>query len=539
MSERLYIFDTTLRDGAQTQGVDFDVEEKRLIAEMLDQLGVDYIEGGWPGANKTDTAFFDNPPSLSRAKLVAFGMTRRPGRSADNDPGLQTVLNAPVDAVCLVGKTWDFHVGTALNTTLDDNLTLIADSIQLAAQRKSEAMFDCEHFFDGFKANKDYALACAKQAYDAGARWVVLCDTNGGTLPEEIAAITAEVVKIIPNVQVGIHTHNDTEQAVANSFAAVTAGARQIQGTLNGLGERCGNANLVSILPTLLLKPAYNKKFDIGVERKNLKKISKIAHRLDDILNREPNRHQPYVGASAFVHKGGLHVAAVLKDPRTYEHVEPDAVGNQRKLPVSDQSGRSGLISFMNQAHIPMPSESHKIDRLLEEIKERESQGWAFEGAEASLEVLTLKHLGLMPEYFAVSSFKVEVERRYDAMGRLVTMSQAVVKVLIDGENSLAVAEGNGPVNALDNALRDVLRKHSQYRKSIEDLELVDFKVRIVSSGSTQAVTRVLIESSDRAGFKWFTVGVSPNIVDASFQAMWDSLLFKLYRDGRKNRRTA
>jgi len=526
--ERLHIFDTTLRDGAQTQGVDFSVEDKRVIATALDRLGVDYIEGGWPGANPTDSAFFADPPKLGTARLVAFGMTRRPGRSAANDPGLVAVLDGRAAATCLVAKSWDYQVDVALGITLAENLELIRDSVAASVARGREAMMDAEHFFDGYKANPDFALSCLDAAIEAGARWVVLCDTNGGTLPDEVERIVAEVARRIPGERLGIHTHNDTENAVANTLAAVRAGVRQIQGTLNGLGERCGNANLTSLIPTLLLKPEYAGRFETGISLERLATLTGVSRLLDELLNRAPNRHAPYVGASAFAHKGGLHVSAVEKDPRTYEHVPPESVGNRRQILVSDQAGRSNIMARLRDAGIDIDGVSPKVARLLDEVKEREFLGYSYDGAEASFELLARRALGQIPDYFEVRSFRVMVERRYNARGELVTVSEAVVKVVVDGEKLMSVGEGNGPVNALDRALRKDLGKYSAY---LEDLRLVDFKVRILNGG-TEAVTRVLIESADGQGNRWFTVGVSPNIVDASFQALYDSIVYKLHRDG-------
>src|SRR6202142_4091781 len=342
--ERLYLFDTTLRDGAQTNGVDFTLADKLAIAHMLDELGIDYVEAGYPGANPIDTSFFAEPRPM-RATLTAFGMTRRPGRSTSNDPGLAALLEAEADAICFVAKSWDYHVRVALETTLDDNLASIRDSVKAAKAKGREVLLDCEHFFDGYKANPTYALACAKAAYDEGARWVVLCDTNGGALPHEVEKIVADVVKHIPGDHVGIHAHNDTELAVANSFAAVRAGARQIQGTLNGLGERCGNANLTSIIPTLKLKSEFAEKFDIGISDAALKKLAQVSHALDERLNRGSNRHAPYVGESAFATKAGIHASAIAKDPATYEHVLPEAVGNKRKVLVSEQAGKSSILA--------------------------------------------------------------------------------------------------------------------------------------------------------------------------------------------------
>ena len=526
--ERLSLYDTTLRDGAQTSGVDFSLEDKLLIAEQLDALGIDYIEAGYPGANPTDTKLFADKREIGAVKLTAFGMTKRPGRSLANDPGFQAVLAARALAICLVAKTWDFHVDVALGISLEENLQGIAESVAAVVATGREALLDCEHFFDGYKANPDYALACAKAAYEAGARWVVLCDTNGGTLPEEIERIVAELVQHIPGEHVGIHVHNDTDNGVANSLAAVRAGARQIQGTLNGLGERCGNANLTSIIPTLLLKADYAERYETGVTPERLRTLTHASRILDELLNRAPNRNAPYVGESAFAHKGGIHVSAVQKDPRTYEHVTPDSVGNRRRLLVSDQGGRSNILAELDRIGIPVANDDPCVSRLLDEVKEREAKGYAYEAADASFELLARRVLGNVPQFFEVDSFRVMVERRHNADGDLVTVSEATVKVRIDGETMLSVGEGNGPVNALDTALRKDLGRYQSY---ISDLELVDYKVRILTGG-TDAVTRVLIESRDGEGNRWFTVGVSPNIVDASFEALLDSINYKLIRDG-------
>jgi len=526
--ERISLYDTTLRDGAQTHGVDFSVEDKWLIAQQLDVLGFDYIEAGYPGANPTDTRLFAEAKPLGHARLTAFGMTKRPGRSLSNDPGFQALLATKVDAICLVAKTWDFHVDVALGTTLEENLAAIKESTAAVVASGREALIDCEHFFDGYKANSQYALDCAKTAYEGGARWVVLCDTNGGTLPEEIERIVAEVVKLIPGDQLGIHVHNDTDNGVANSLAAVRAGARQVQGTLNGLGERCGNANLTSIIPTLMLKSDYADRFETSVTPEKLRTLTHASRILDEVLNRAPNRHAPYVGEAAFAHKGGIHVSAVQKDPRTYEHVPPESVGNRRKLLVSDQAGRSNILAELDRIGIPIPKDDPRIGKLLDEVKEREATGYAYEAADASFELLARRMLGNVPQFFEVDSFRVMVERRHNALGELVTVSEATVKVRIDGETVLSVGEGNGPVNALDKALRKDL---GPYQSFINDLELVDYKVRILTGG-TDAVTRVLIESRDGVGNRWFTIGVSPNIVDASFEALLDSINYKLIRDG-------
>src|SRR5450755_464358 len=526
--ERLYLFDTTLRDGAQTNGVDFTLHDKRLIAAMLDQLGIDYVEGGYPGANPTDTEFFAQPHKLDHARFTAFGMTRRPGRSASNDPGLSALLEAKADAICFVAKSSAYQVRVALETTNEENLASIRDSVKAAKAVGREVMLDCEHFFDGYKENADFALACAKAAYESGARWVILCDTNGGTMPHEVESIVGEVVKHIPGDHIGIHAHNDTEQAVANSFAAVRAGARQIQGTLNGLGERCGNANLVSIIPTLKLKPEFSGTFDIGVSDAALKKLAQVSHALDERLNRGSNRHAPYVGASAFATKAGIHASAIAKDPATYEHVAPETVGNKRKVLVSEQAGKSNILAELERIGIKADKDDPRIGRLLEIVKEREAIGYAYEAADASFEMLARRTLGTVPNYFDVTQFDVNVEQRNNAKGERVTVCMAVVKVKIGDEKMISAAEGNGPVNALDRALRKDLGK---YQKYIDGLKLTDYRVRILNGG-TEAVTRVLIESEDENGDHWTTIGVSPNIIDASFQALMDSIIYKLVKSG-------
>ena len=525
--ERLYMFDTTLRDGAQTNGVDFTLGDKLTIAKMLDDLGIDYVEGGYPGANPTDTQLFAEDRNLG-ATFTAFGMTRRPGRSTSNDPGLAALLEAKADAICFVAKSWDYHVRVALETTLEENLASIRDSVKAALAKGREVLLDCEHFFDGYKANPQFALACAKAAYDQGARWIVLCDTNGGALPHEVETVVGEVIKLIPGDHVGIHAHNDTEQAVANSLAAVRAGARQIQGTLNGLGERCGNANLVSIIPTLKLKPEFADRFEIGVSDAQLKSLAHVSHTLDEMLNRAPNRHAPYVGESAFATKAGIHASAIMKDPATYEHVSPDHVGNRRKLLVSDQAGKSNVLAELERIGLKVDKDDARIMRLLDVVKEREAIGYAYEAADASFELLARRVLGKVPNYFDVEKFDVNIEQRDNAVGQRVTVSLAVVKVRVDGETLISAAEGIGPVNALDLALRKDLGKYQGY---INGLELTDYRVRILNGG-TEAVTRVLIESQDESGERWTTVGVSPNIIDASFQALMDSIVYKLVRSG-------
>ncbi|MGE3897790.1 MAG: citramalate synthase, partial [Variibacter sp.] len=443
-----------------------------------------------------------------------------------NDPGIAGLLEAKAGAVCYVAKASEYHVHVALGTTPEENLASVRDSVKAAVAKGREVLLDCEHFFDGYKANAAHALGVAKAAYESGARWVVLCDTNGGTLPHEIETIVADVVKHIPGDHVGIHAHNDTEQAVANSLAAVRAGARQIQGTLNGLGERCGNANLTSLIPTLKLKSEFADRFDIGVSQEKLKTLAHVSRTLDEMLNRAPNRHAPYVGDSAFATKAGIHASAIVKEPATYEHVAPDAVGNSRKLLVSDQAGRSNVLAELERVGLSVDKNDPRIGRLLETVKEREAAGYAYEAADASFELLARRALGTVPDYFAVERFKVNVERRYNAIGQLTTVAEAVVKVKVGDETLISAGEGNGPVNALDVALRKDLGK---YQRFIGGLELTDYRVRILNGG-TEAVTRVLIESRDETGARWATIGVSPNIIDASFQALMDSIVYKLLK---------
>ena len=455
-------------------------------------------------------------------------MTKRPGRSAANDPGLVGLLAADADAIVYVAKTWDYHVHVALGSTLEENLDSITDSVKAAVAAGREAMVDCEHFFDGYKANPKYALLCAKTAIEAGARWVVLCDTNGGTLPHEVERIVGEVARVIPGERLGIHAHNDTGNAIANSLAAVRAGARQMQGTLNGLGERCGNANLVTLIPTLALKPELAERFETGVTPEALRQITHVSRAFDEMLNRAPNRYAPYVGASAFATKAGIHASALAKDPRTYEHVPPESVGNKRAVLVSDQAGRSNLVSELNRLGVEADPGDPRLSRLLDEVKAREAQGFAYEAADASFELLARGVLGGVPEFFAVESFHVSVERKVVAPGVTYSASQAVVKIRIGEERLISAAEGNGPVNALDLALRKDL---GVYQKYIEDLELRDYRVRVFQGG-TDAVTRVLIEFGDGNGETWSTVGVSGNIIDASFQALVDAITYRLLKVG-------
>lgn len=526
MAERIYLFDTTLRDGAQMQGVDFSVADKIAIARELDLLGIDYIEGGWPGANPTDDKFFGDPPELNHATLTAFTMTRRAGRSAGNDPGLNALYNVSAPAVCIFGKSSGFQVDVALEIPRQENLDMIRDSIEETVRRGREALFDCEHFFDGYKFDADYALSAAKTAYEAGARWVVLCDTNGGSLPHEVEGIVGKVIKHIPGDRLGIHTHNDTEHAVANTLAAVRAGVRHVQGTLNGVGERCGNANLISVIPNLMLKLG----FETGVSEEGLKRLTQLSRWFDDRLNRASDNGAPYVGASAFTHKGGAHVSAVRKDPATYEHIEPETVGNRRLVVVSDQSGKSNILSRFAELGIELDPQDDRVSRLVDVVKQREFDGYAYDSAAASFEMLARRMLGQVPSYFRVERFTVVDERRFNARGEVVQESEATVLVHVGNEALHEVSFGNGPVNALDSALRKALEPTYPV---LTKMQLADYRVRILRAGdASAAMPRVLIESANGQGESWSTVGVSTNIIDASFDALLDSFTYKLYRNG-------
>ena len=533
--EKIHLYDTTLRDGQQTHGVAFSFKDKTRIATALDALGIDYIEGGWPGANPTDSDFFETPPKLQTATFTAFGMTKRAGYSAENDSVLAAVMNANTPAVCLVGKTHDFHVSTALNISLDENLENIDKSIRYIVQSGREALFDCEHFFDGYSANPDYALQCALAAYTAGARWVVLCDTNGGAMPDQVRSATRGVIDAgVPRGHIGIHTHNDTEHAVANSLAAVDAGARQIQGTLNGLGERCGNANLITLIPTLLLKEPYASQYETAINPANLAQLTRISRMLDDILNRIPHKQAAYVGASAFAHKAGLHASAIVKNPNTYEHIAPDLVGNQRIVPMSNQAGQSNLRTRLEQAGIKVEKGDVRLLAILEEVKLREDKGYAYDIAQASFEILARKILGELPHYFSVESYDVQVKTAAGANG-LQTVSRASVALRIGGEEKISSYENppragadDGPVHALSRALMSDL---GAYQTAVQGLQLVDYKVRIINGG-TEAVTRVVIDYIDETGQHLSTVGCSSNILDASFQAQCDAIYWKLLSAG-------
>ena len=530
MSDKhIWLFDTTLRDGGQTRGVDFSVSDKIAISQALDEFGIDYVEAGWPGANPTDDQFFEKPPILKKSSLVAFGMTRRGGRSTENDPGFNAIINAQTDATCLVGKTWDFHVNTALNISMDENLKMIKESLQAASARGREPMFDCEHYFDGFKANSDFALECVKAAFDGGARWIILCDTNGGTLTDDVFEIVSKTKLFLPQANIGIHCHNDIGLAVANSIAAIKAGARQVQGTINGLGERCGNADLITLIPTLMLKLGYKT----SIPEEKISKLLSLSRMVDDRLNLVPNSHAPYVGSAAFAHKGGLHASAAQKDPRTYEHIPPETVGNERSFVISDQIGRSNVLARFSEVGIEIPADDIRIEKLIRDIKEKEYNGWSFDSAEASFELLARKALGQVPDYFSIGRFRVTDERRFNAKGELVVESEATAAITIGSHTQYEVEYGNGPVHAIDKAIRKAL---IQFYPSLGNVDLIDFKVRILEphegQKGTGAVTRVLIEFKDEHDLIWRTVGVSTNIIDASVMALSDGMVWKLMKDG-------
>ena len=525
MENKIYLFDTTLRDGQQTTGVNFTVSDKMIIANALDELGLDYIEGGWPGANPTDDEFFNRNIDFKNSLFTAFGMTRRPSKSAANDPGLNSLINSKASAICLVGKSSSFHVKEVLGIDNKQNILMISDSIAEIKKKNKEAIFDAEHFFDGYKHDKSFALDCIKSAYESGARWIVLCDTNGGTLPNEIFDIISDVIQFIPNNHLGIHAHNDTDNAIANSLAAIDAGVRQVQGTINGLGERCGNTNLISLIPTLVLKTKYVT----SINKDKLKSLTKLSKLVDNLLNIPSKKQSAYVGDYAFSHKGGLHASAVEKNPITYEHINPELVGNERNVIISNQAGKSNLLNQLKKMSINLSED--KINDILRIIKERESSGFSYDTALASFEILVRKELNQIENFYSLHKFRVTSERRWNAKGVLITESEATINITVsnNSEEKMTVGVGNGPVEAIDSALRKAL---TSFYPSLKDLKLTDFKVMILSSEKgTGAVTRVLVESTDDSNRHWTTIGVSPNIIDASYNAIYDSITYKLFHD--------
>lgn len=523
MKKQIYIYDTTLRDGTQGEGVSLSVDDKVKIAKKLDSLGVHYIEGGWPGSNPKDLEFFHRIKQLDlqQAKISAFGSTRRAGIKAEDDANLQMILESGVDVVAIFGKSWDFHVTDALGTTLEENLNMIYDSVRFLKESGLEVFYDAEHFFDGYKKNPEYALNTIRKASEAGADCLVLCDTNGGSLPHEITEIVSHVKSEL-DTPVGIHVHNDGGLAVANSLAAVEAGAVQVQGTINGLGERCGNADLISILPNLQLKLGYQV-----VSEDQIRQLTNVSRYVFEIANIVPPNLQPFVGVSAFAHKGGMHVSAILKAAETYEHIRPEVVGNTRRVLVSELSGQSNLLFKAQEMNLTLDKSSPEGKAIIQRIKELEHQGYQYEGAEASFELLLRKGLGEYEEVFSVQSVKIHMEKLRN--GESIT--EATVKLRVQDNIVHTVAEGNGPVNALDNALRKALE---QFFPAIRDMYLSDYKVRVLSEHeATASKVRVLIESTDGKN-NWSTVGVSSNVIEASWEALLDSMNYVLLRNGKK-----
>jgi 2-isopropylmalate synthase len=529
MTQLIKLYDTTLRDGTQGEGVSFSMEDKVRIAQRLDALGIHYIEGGWPGSNPKDLRFFKRVQGavFKTAKISAFGATRRPGVRPQEDPNLQALVEAGPPVVTIFGKSWDFHVTAALGTTLPENIAMIGDSIAYLLKHFEEVIYDAEHFFDGFKRNRDYALATLRAAEAAGAHCLVLCDTNGGCVPGEIAAILREVKRIVrPESPLGIHVHNDTECAVANTLAAVAEGVNHVQGTINGYGERCGNANLVSIIPNLMLKMGLE-----SIPRENLRDLRDVSRFVSELANRKPWAAQPYVGDSAFAHKGGIHVSAVLKHPDTYEHVDPESVGNHRRVLVSELAGQSNILWKAREYGIDLDKNTPDARRILELLKRLEDEGFQFEGAEASFELLMERALGNHRPYFELQGFRVIVEEQGSGTE---PVAEATVKLRVKGIEEHTAASGNGPVNALDHALRKALE---DFYPNLRQMSLLDYKVRILDeSKATAAKTRVLITSGDGEE-TWGTVGVADNIIEASWQALVDSVEYKLRRDERRGQR--
>jgi len=524
MRRLIKIYDTTLRDGTQGEGVSFSMEDKVRLATRLDALGIHYIEGGWPGSNPKDLRFFRRMQDVAfkHAKLAAFSMTRRAGGRPETDANMQALVDAGAPVATIVGKSWDFHVTEALGTTRDENLAMIGDTIAWLRPKMDEVMFDAEHFFDGFRANREYALATLRAAEGAGAHWLVLCDTNGGTLPAHLVEILREVRKVV-KAPLGIHVHNDAECAVANSLAAVAEGVGQVQGTMNGFGERCGNANLVSVIPSLVLKMRLD-----CIHENNLRELRDVSRFVSELANRKPWDAQPYVGDSAFAHKGGMHVSAVLKHPNTYEHIDPAAVGNHRRVLISELAGKSNVLWKAREYGIDLDQETPETRRILDRLKQLEDEGFQFEGAEASFELLMERALGRHKPYFVLDAYRVIVEEA-GADGEPV--AEATVRVRVKGMLEHTAAAGNGPVNALDHALRKALE---EFYPNLKEMRLLDYKVRILDeSKGTAAKTRVLITSGDSRE-TWGTVGVADNIIEASWRALVDSVEFKLRADERR-----
>ena len=512
------IYDTTLRDGSQAEGISFTVEDKIRIAQKLDEMGAHYVEGGWPGSNPRDIDFFSkvNHIKFLQTKITAFGSTRYPNKKVEEDIVIQALLRTETEVVTIFGKTWDLHVRDALSTSLDENLRMIFESINYLKKHRTEVLFDAEHFFDGYKNNPEYAIKTIKEAESGGADWIVLCDTNGGSLPDEVYSIFSEVKNSI-NIRLGIHAHNDSEVAVANSLRAVEAGAQQVQGTINGIGERCGNTNLISIIPNLKIKMGLD-----CVSNEQLEKLKDVSAFVDELANKAHWNQQPFVGKSAFAHKGGIHVSAVRKNSETYEHIKPEVVGNSQRILISDLSGKSNVLHKAKEFGIDVEAGEPKIQKILKTLKESENLGFQYEGAEASFELLMRDALGEKEVFFDFISFRVIVEKQQEDEE---PVSEATVKLKVNGVQEVSTEEGIGPVNALDKAIKKALVK---FYPELKKVDLYDYKVRILEEKKgTRAKTRVLIESGDE-NTKWGTVGVSENIIEASWQALIDSIAFKL-----------
>jgi 2-isopropylmalate synthase len=522
VSEKIVLYDALLREGPQTQGLNLSVEDKLALAQALDDLGLHYLEGGWPGANPKDTEFFQRVKKLKlKARLSAFGMTRRARHKASEDQNLLNLVKSGVSTITVVGKTWDFHVTKALGIPLEQNLEIINDSLKFLKSKTDEVFFDAEHFFDGYKRNPEYTLSCLEAALQGGADCLVLCDTNGGSLPEDIEAVVTRVRQRFPGAVLGIHCHNDSDLAVGNTLAALSAGVTQVQGCVNGYGERVGNTNLTSLIPTVALKTQYS-----FLKPVRLDKLTEVSHRVDEILNQSPRPGAPYVGKNAFTHKGGMHISAVQKATTAYEHVNPEQVGNQRKLVLSDQAGASAVLHQAGTRHIHLNKNTPEAKAIIDEVKKMESEGYQFEGAEASFEILLKKALGQHRSFFDLVGFRVIVENQGD--GKMV--SEATIKLRVNGVLENTVGEGDGPINALDQALRKALTK---FYPSLNEVRLSDFKVRVLDAKEgTAAKVRVLIESRDSKG-AWGTVGVSENIIEASWEALVDSIDYKLLKDSK------
>jgi 2-isopropylmalate synthase len=521
----LEIYDTTLRDGAQAEDIAFSVEDKIRISQKLDELGLHYIEGGWPGSNPRDVAFFREVRRyhFRTAKIAAFGSTHSPRSEPEKDPNLKALRQAHTEVVTLFGKSWDVHVREALGISLERNLALIRDSLAWLRKDTPQLFYDAEHFFDGFKANPDYALNSLRAAKEGGEEVLVLCDTNGGTLPQELGAIIEAVKKAFPRTHLGIHVHNDTECAVANVLVAVGKGVTQVQGTINGFGDRCGNANLCSILPNLQIKMGISI-----LPEANLARLSETSRFVNELANVRHNKYQPYVGASAFSHKGGIHVSAVLKNPKTYEHISPEKVGNVQRILVSDLAGKSNIINKARQYGLDLTTKDPMVQEILAQLKELENQGFQFEGAEGSFELLVNRALGRQRRYFQLLGFRVMDHKLREGD---LPVAEATIMVKVGGNVEHTAAVGNGPVNALDNALRKALEK---FYPELKESRLEDYKVRVLPGvEGTGAKVRVLILSQDKDS-KWGTVGVSHDILEASWQALVDGITYKLFKEEKK-----